>query len=98
LADYQGMKKRWLRFLITITLCGLASLLFFRPTIAQVDEPEAEALALLDSMTPAQRVGQIFLVTFIGDSAAVDSDVADLIVNYGVGGVVIHSKTTMSLA
>jgi beta-N-acetylhexosaminidase len=86
------MKQRWLRFFITIMLCGLASLLVFRPTIAQIDEPEAAALALLDSMTPAERVGQIFLVTFLGDSAAVDSDVADLIVNYGVGGVVLHSK------
>jgi len=73
-------------------LCGLVNLLVFRPTTAQVYEPSAEALALLDSMSPAERVGQIFLVTFLGDSAAIDSNIADLIVNYGIGGVVLHSE------
>lgn len=44
---------------------------------------------LLASMSVAERVGQLFLVTFEGDTAPSDSDIADLILNYRVGGVML---------
>lgn len=44
---------------------------------------------LLASMSVAERVGQLFLVTFEGDTAPNDSDIADLILNYRVGGVML---------
>ncbi|MBK8989426.1 MAG: hypothetical protein IPM39_25755 [Chloroflexi bacterium] len=53
------------------------------PTIAQ------QAQAILQAMSVAERVGQVFLVTFEGDSAPQSSAVADLILNYHVGGVVL---------
>ena len=51
-----------------------------------------EARSLLAQMTPEERVGQLFLVTFIGDTVTNDSDIADLILNYNIGGVSILSK------
>ncbi len=52
---------------------------------------------LLASMSVAERVGQLFLVTFEGDTAPSDSDIADLILNYRVGGVMLlpaHNNVT----
>ncbi|MEX0787321.1 MAG: glycoside hydrolase family 3 N-terminal domain-containing protein, partial [Anaerolineales bacterium] len=54
--------------------------------------PEDQVVSLLESMTPEERVGQLFLVTFRGTSAGVDSDIADLIQNYHVSGVVLRSR------
>lgn len=62
--------------------------------IAQ-DEPvplEEQALALLNSMSAVERVGQVFLVPFVGDAAYQDSDIADLIRTYHVGGVVLLAE------
>lgn len=49
--------------------------------------PEAEAL--LAEMSVAERVGQLFLVTFQGDQALPGSAIASLITEYHVGGVVL---------
>ncbi|MBN2147445.1 MAG: hypothetical protein JW726_08650 [Anaerolineales bacterium] len=56
---------------------------------------EEMAFALLETMTPEERVGQLFLVTFIGPEAGAGSEtgsrIYDLIVNYHIGGVVLTS-------
>ncbi len=44
---------------------------------------------MLTKMTPDERVGQLFLVTFAGATASQDSQIVDLISNYHVGGVVL---------
>ena len=53
------------------------------------------AQALLDQLTPEERVGQLFLITFTGPEAAAFSStgaqIYDLIVNYHVGGVILKS-------
>jgi beta-N-acetylhexosaminidase len=45
--------------------------------------------AILAAMTPAERVGQLFLVSFYGPSVNENSDIHRLIDEYHVGGVVI---------
>jgi beta-N-acetylhexosaminidase len=54
-----------------------------------------KAQALLDQLTPEERVGQLFLVTFTGPEAAIGSatgaQINDLIVNYHIGGVILKS-------
>ena len=65
-----------------------ATAVFQEPTPAAT--PEAQAL--LDLMTVEERVGQLFLVTFQGDQAPRSSDIADLILNYRVGGIVIEAQ------
>lgn len=53
------------------------------------------AQALLDQLTPEERVGQLFLITFSGPEAGIGSatgaQIYDLIVNYHVGGVILKS-------
>ncbi|MAT96508.1 MAG: hypothetical protein CL608_05140 [Anaerolineaceae bacterium] len=63
-------------------------------TLAQDETPEdslAAAQAILNEMSVAERVGQLFLVTFEGDHATLDSDIAELITNYHIGGVVLSA-------
>ena len=56
---------------------------------------DQQAQALLEKLTPEERVGQLFLVTFTGPEAALASatgaQIYDLIVNYHVGGVILKS-------
>ncbi len=48
-----------------------------------------QAQAILDAMTVEEKVGQLFLVSFEGDSIDENSDIADLILNYKIGGVLL---------
>ncbi|MGQ0604150.1 MAG: glycoside hydrolase family 3 N-terminal domain-containing protein [Anaerolineales bacterium] len=55
------------------------------PTQAQV----GAARDMLSRMSPAERVGQLFLVTFYGSSITAGSDIERLIAQYRIGGVVL---------
>lgn len=60
---------------------------------AQSDTPwAAEAEALLQSMSVEERVGQLFLVTFVGNEVLPESDITDLVANYYPAGVVLLSE------
>jgi len=62
---------------------------------AQTAASDERAQALLEQLTPEERVGQLFLLTFFGPEAGVGSatgaQIYDLIVNYHVGGVILKS-------
>ena len=71
----------------------LASLWFFGASelpASAFQSPE-QAQEILDAMTVEERVGQLFLVAFEGDSIDQSSDVADLILNYKIGGVLLQT-------
>lgn len=76
---------------LAMALCGLV-LLAPDPARGQ-EEPTLQAQAdnLLQTMTVPERIGQLFLVTFEGDRAPADSPIADLILNYHIGGVALLS-------
>ncbi|MCF6277343.1 MAG: hypothetical protein L3J16_01135, partial [Anaerolineales bacterium] len=59
------------------------------PANAEGTEPSADVLALLETMTPEERVGQLFVVTFEGVETGTESQIYDLVANYHVGGVVL---------
>lgn len=59
---------------------------------AQTQTPTSKAQALLETMTPEERIGQLFLVTFRGTNTAAESQIYDLIVNHHVGGVVLLAQ------
>lgn len=59
---------------------------FVRPALAQGRDPVAD---LLQTMTPEEKVGQLFLVSFYGTESGPDSQIYDLIANQHVGGVVL---------
>lgn len=46
---------------------------------------------LIDGMSVQQRVGQLFVVGFPGNVTAPSTDIADLIVNYHIGGVQLRA-------
>jgi len=80
--------RQSLRWLILFTFC--AALLGPAPVVraeAQLQTRSAEAI--LESMTPEERVGQLVLATFHGTDINSESQIYDLIVNHHVGGVVL---------
>jgi beta-N-acetylhexosaminidase len=87
------MNRLYRAFLLTLLLVGLLHINSSKDAIAQDEQDYLnEARSLLAQMTPEERVGQLFLVTFIGDTVTNDSDIADLILNYNIGGISILSK------
>ena len=56
---------------------------------ADVPYQTSKVQAVLSSMTPEERVGQLFLVTFEGTNTNAESPIYDLIANHHVGGVVL---------
>lgn len=46
----------------------------------------------LSQMSVADKVGQLFVITFEGNNVSADSDIAKLIHNYRIGGVVISAR------
>jgi len=59
---------------------------------AQTSAPPLEVTNILNSMTPEERVGQLFLVTFTGIDTSNTSQIYDLMTHYHVGGVVLLAE------
>ena len=88
------------RFYHCITLVLVIGLLFPITTgVAAPVQPSHDssvlAQALLERLTPEEKVGQLFLVTFTGPEAGASSSASgliyDLIVNHHIGGVVLEA-------
>ncbi len=84
-----GLKRLFLSVFLMTVLLGTASLP--APAMAQTSTPPPEISQILASMTPEQRVGQLFLVTFNGIDTSQQSQIYDLVVNHYIGGVVLQS-------
>ncbi|MFZ3070118.1 MAG: glycoside hydrolase family 3 N-terminal domain-containing protein [Anaerolineaceae bacterium] len=63
------------------------------PGIAQANpsEQSIQAANLLAQMSPAEKVGQLFLVTFDGSDVSPTSELYDLITNRHIGGFVLRA-------
>jgi beta-N-acetylhexosaminidase len=95
---YQGIKlhaKYLLRLVILIPLIfatirgSVASAL----PLQQTSSAQEHALALWETLTPEEKVGQLFLVTFDGADVDFETQIYDLITNYHIGGVVLQGKS-----
>ncbi len=75
-----------LMFLISLICPAMTS---FSDVNAQTDRRVEELLA---KMTPEERIGQLFLVSFQGSEINADSPIFDLITNHHVGGVILNSN------
>lgn len=62
------------------------------PTSADAAALAAQVDALLAQMSVADRVGQLFIIGFEGGSTGLESDIAELIYGYRVGGVVLSPR------
>lgn len=63
------------------------------PTPAPQSAWLEQARALAAGMSVNQKVGQLFLVSFQGNDALPDSDIAELIINYRIGGVQLRAAS-----
>jgi beta-N-acetylhexosaminidase len=59
---------------------------------SQALSPAGQADQLLNQLTPEERIGQLFLVTFQGTDVGADSQIYDLIHSQHVGGVVLLAR------
>ncbi len=95
--------KNWLqaqtnKLYIAVALISMAALLLTASHPANVDaqEPdpvlEARTEQIFTALTPNERVGQLFMVSFQGRDATTDSTIARLIQEYHVGGVTLSAK------
>ncbi len=80
-------------------LAGILVFTFFLPVFSapvqghsQVLTPAGQAEQLLSQLTPEERIGQLFLVTFQGTDVGPDSQIYDLIHAQHVGGVVLLAR------
>ncbi|MEJ5241765.1 MAG: glycoside hydrolase family 3 N-terminal domain-containing protein [Anaerolineales bacterium] len=78
-----------LRFLLILAL--LSGMLSSAQAQASTPLPPLPVRQLFNAMTPEERVGQLFLVTFRGDSLAPETPIYDLITRFHVGGVVLSA-------
>jgi beta-N-acetylhexosaminidase len=80
---------------INILLIGVLLIAPLRRVRAEADLQTNTALekaqSLLDQLSPEERVGQLFLVTFKGQDVSGDTAIYNLIVNHHVGGVILQA-------
>jgi len=76
-----------LRSLIILSLITSVFLTVFQ--VRAVDEMNLEAV--LAEMSPEEKIGQLFLVTFDGMEVDEETQIHDLITNYHIGGVVLRA-------
>jgi beta-N-acetylhexosaminidase len=60
------------------------------PTPTQVPSTSPGVQAIFDRMTVADKIGQLFLITFMDTDVSRNSDIATLVRDYRVGGVVLQ--------
>ncbi len=81
-----------MRRLFRVLNCLLIAALLFGSTgsaFAQAGGEDEFVARLIAQMSPEAKVGQLFVVSFNGIDTTLNSEVADLILNYRVGGVVL---------
>ena len=76
-----------LAFALALLLQPLLLILPAEPILAQSDIE-----ALMAEMTPAEKVGQLFLITFDGREIAPEGPLTELIRDYHIGGVVLSGS------
>lgn len=88
---------RAIAFLVLLSI--FFSIFNGRQAFAQQEDGYRErAQALLETLTPEERVGQLFLVTFTGTGVDAESQIYDLIVNHHIGGVILQRENDNFLA
>ncbi|NLE77708.1 MAG: hypothetical protein GX605_13275, partial [Chloroflexi bacterium] len=88
--------RRWEvhRWVCGVALACLLLPLLALPVAAQTAAPlrDPKIVDLISRMSVEEKVGQLFLVTFVGSAVDPESDIARLIQDYHVGGVVLLSS------
>ncbi len=88
------LPKMWKRIYVLVSIALLVAVtLSLLPALAAAQaEGDDFIQEIIAHMSVEERVGQLFMVTFAGSDVGLDSDIAQLIVQYRVGGVVLLSS------
>ena len=62
----------------------------------QIGDPRIQTL--IDQLTPEEKVGQLFLITFNGTDISSESQIYDLVANRHIGGVILRAENGNFLA
>lgn len=76
-------------FLLLTSLIANPAVVLAAPS-NQGNDPLSKAQALLETLSPEEKVGQLFLITFSGSQITQESQIYDLIYNYHIGGLVLR--------
>ena len=79
--------RLFILFMVLLSLPGRVS-----KVQAEVPHQSSKVQAVLAAMTPEEKMGQLFLVTFQGTDTGTESQIYDLIANHHVGGVVLLAE------
>ncbi len=85
------MKTSWISVGLLVLVMMVALVVPLRVE-AQTETPPVEITRLLESLSPEERIGQLFLVSFNGTDTDAESQIYDLIANYHIGGVVLMAQ------
>jgi beta-N-acetylhexosaminidase len=90
------MEKKKKQFLAVFLLMVLISITFPSNTPAQSEGGDSIAVEkaryLAEKLSPEEKVGQLFLVTYQGIDVSENSQIYDLIINNYIGGVVLNRE------
>ncbi len=87
--NYRLSSHLFYRLIIAFMLVG-SLLAPLQPSTAY--SPSNQAESLLERLTPEERVGQLFLISFQGAQAGENTPIYNLIGNHHVGGVILSHK------
>ena len=76
----------------SLALAALIALSTLAPLHARAQGEDEFVQELMARMSVEDKIGQLFLVTFVGNDVGPESDIAQLIQEYRVGGVVLLAK------
>ncbi len=85
------MRAFWSMTLLALLVGRPSSVLHGRAQSTS-DTASEQAAAQLARLTPEERIGQLFMISFQGSDASSDSPVHSLITKYHVGGIVLLAK------
>ena len=88
---------RILKIKISIVIVLLSILVLILPGFEVAAQtvtttPESQAAGILNNLTPEEKIGQLFMITFVGTDVGPESEIYDLITNYHIGSVVILAE------
>ncbi|MFC2042570.1 glycoside hydrolase family 3 N-terminal domain-containing protein [Chloroflexota bacterium] len=88
---------RILKVKISIVIILISILMLTLPGFEVVAQtvtttPESQAAGVLNNLTPEEKIGQLFMITFVGTDVGPESEIYDLITNYHIGNIVILAE------
>jgi len=93
------IRRLFFLFLLILLVLSLDPTTFARASgVFQSNVNTVLAQQMLNKMTPEEKVGQLFLVTFTGSTASEKSQIFDLITHHHVGGVVLRAENDNFIA